>query len=167
MKKHFFIISLLALVVLWLGNYSFAADCPDANAHKNLASICVCNTWYKAGTSPCKPCSDAGVCCGIQLNTSIPFIGNCIENNSGDVWVGEEKSVTWTTAFPVLMWSLTKILVTVILIVSFILIIIGGIMIATGNPSWGKKMIINVIIGIALLGASWVILRLVNPNFFW
>ncbi|MEI7919487.1 MAG: hypothetical protein WCH65_04760 [bacterium] len=45
-------------------------------------------------------------------------------------------------------------LVTVILIVSFVLILIGGIMITTGNPSGGKKMIINVVIGIALLGAS-------------
>jgi len=39
-------------------------------------------------------------------------------------------------------------------------------MIATGNPSEGKKMIIKVVIGIALLGASGVILRLINPNFF-
>ncbi|MEI6118918.1 MAG: hypothetical protein WCP92_07000 [bacterium] len=61
---------------------------------------------------------------------------------------------------------MTKILVTLILITSFVLIIIGGIMIATGNPSGGRKMIMNVVIGIALLGASGVILRLINPNFF-
>jgi len=167
MKKHFFIISLLALVVLWLGNYSFGqnTDCNHPR-YKTLAGTCACTWWFKRVWTVCEPCSKAGVCCGIQLNTSIPFIGNCIENNATDVWAGEEKSVTWTTAFPVLMWSLTKILVTVILIVSFILIIIGGIMIATGNPSWGRKMIINVVMGIALLGASWVILRLINPNFF-
>jgi len=52
------------------------------------------------------------------------------------------------------------------LIVSFVLIIVGGIMIATGNPSGGKKMIMKVVVGIALLGASGVILRLINPNFF-
>jgi hypothetical protein len=52
------------------------------------------------------------------------------------------------------------------LIVSFLLIVIGGIMISTGNPKWGKDMIMKVIIGIALLGASGVILRLINPNFF-
>lgn len=44
-------------------------------------------------------------------------------------------NVTESTAFPILMGSLMKILITVILIVSFILIIVGGILIATGNPS--------------------------------
>jgi hypothetical protein len=47
-----------------------------------------------------------------------------------------------------------------------VLIIIWGIMISTGDPAWGKKLIIKVVMGIALLGASWVILRLINPNFF-
>ena len=61
---------------------------------------------------------------------------------------------------------MTKILVTVILIISFVLIVVGGIMISIGKASEGKKMITNVIVGIALLGASGVILRLINPNFF-
>jgi len=95
----------------------------------------------------------------------VPFVGKCIESKTGYVG-GDETWVTSEDAFPVLMSSLTQILVTVILIVSLLLIIVGGIMIATGNPSWGKKMIINVVIGIALLWASWVILRLINPNFF-
>jgi len=138
---------------------------PPQNWRTNLLGVCACPTGYKPGTDPCQKCSEPGVCCGIQLNTSIPFIGNCIEDSTANKGPGE-TDVTWTTAFPTLMWSLTKILVTVILIVSFILIIVGGIMIATGNPSWGRKMIINVVIGIALLGASWVILRLINPNFF-
>ncbi len=117
------------------------------------------------GTGMCKSCKDPWVCCGVSLNTSIPFIGKCIENSAASVGP-DETGVTWVDAFPVLMWSLTKILVTLILIVSFVLIIIGGIMIASGDPSKGKKMITNVIIGIALLGASGVILRLINPNFF-
>lgn len=141
-----------------------SASC-KANEHLNSLGFCVCNTWFKPGTDPCKPCSDPWVCCGISLNTSIPFIGNCIEDNKDDQGVGE-TNVTGETAFPVLMWSLTKILVTVILIVSFVLIIVGGIMIATGNPADGKKMIIKVVIGIALLWASGVVLRLINPNFF-
>lgn len=78
----------------------------------------------------------------------------------------DEQAVTSEDAFPVLMGSLTQILVTIILIVSFVLIIIGGIMISTGNLSGGKSLIIKVVIGIALLGASGVILRLINPNFF-
>lgn len=139
--------------VTWWSS-STSISCPDIN-------------WvhYKKVGTGCKPCSDPNVCCGISLNTSIPFIGNCIEDGTSAPGPGE-TSVTWTTAFPVLMWSLTKILVTLILIISFVLIIIWGIMIATGNPSWGKKMIMNVVVGIALLWASWVILRLINPNFF-
>lgn len=138
---------------------------PPTGWNINSVGFCSCPTWFKNVNDECKPCSDPNVCCGISLNTSIPFIGNCIEDDVANRGPGE-TSVTWTTAFPVLMWSLTKILVTLILIISFVLIIIWGIMIATGNPSWGKKMIMNVVVGIALLWASWVILRLINPNFF-
>jgi len=123
---------------------------------------CSCPTGTKDVDGVCKPCSDPGVCCGIELNTSVPFIGNCIEDESSN----DPTAIKTDEAFPVLMSSLTKILVTVILIVSFVLIIVWGIMIASGNPSWGKKMIIKVVMGIALLGASGVILRLINPNFF-
>ncbi len=137
----------------------------DSNAHVTSIGTCTCNDWYKDVDGTCKSCSDEWVCCGISLNTSVPFIGKCIESEKNYTSPGETW-VTWEEAFPVLMWSLTKMLVTVILIVSFVLILIGGIMITTGNPSGGKKMIINVVIGIALLGASWVILRLINPNFF-
>jgi len=173
MKKYFLLIALFVIVVLWLGNYSFAVTCndlwKDPNVYQNAVGACDCTWWYTSVStstgSVCKPCSDAWVCCGISLNTSIPFIGNCIENSATDRGDGE-LAVSWTTAFPVLMWSLTKILVTVILIVSFVLIIVGGIMISIGKAAEGRKMIINVIIGIALLGASGVILRLINPNFF-
>jgi hypothetical protein len=44
--------------------------------------------------------------------------------------------------------------------------VMGGIMISIGKRPEGKKMITNVIVGIALLWASGVILRLINPNFF-
>ena len=127
--------------------------------------VCSCPYGKKNIDNVCEPCNKEWVCCGISLNTSIPFIGNCIENSATDRGDGE-LAVSWTTAFPVLMWSLTKILVTVILIVSFVLIVMGGIMISIGKAAEGRKMIINVIIGIALLWASGVILRLINPNFF-
>ena len=166
MKKAFLIIAFLSLAFLWLGNYSFADDSTCIWWEPSPSWFwCDCGTWNKLVGNTCKSCSADGVCCGISLNTNIPFIGNCIEDGTSAPGPGE-TGVTWQTAFPVLMWSLTKILITLILIVSFVLIIIGGIMIATGNPSWGKKMITNVVIGIALLGASWVILRLINPNFF-
>ncbi len=155
MKRYSLLIIIFALMVFWLGNYSFGAACPPS-----------CETNFKCISWTCTSCNTKWVCCGVKLNTSIPFIGNCIESNSGAVWVWEEAAAVWSKAFPVLMGSLTKILVTVILITSFVLIVIGGVMIATGDRDWGKKMIINVIIGIALLGSSGVILRLINPNFF-
>lgn len=127
---------------------------------------CTCEGWYKKIDHACVPCNTKGVCCGIELNTNVPFIGRCIEGSTNDVG-DDEQAVTSEDAFPVLMGSLTQILVTIILIVSFVLIIVGGIMISTGNPSGGKSLIIKVVIGIALLGASGVILRLINPNFFW
>lgn len=127
--------------------------------------MCSCPTGTKNVDDVCRSCSEEWVCCGVELNTSVPFIGKCIESESS-YQSSDEKSVTWETAFPVLMSSLTKILVTAILIISFVLIVLGGVMIATGNPSGGKKMIIKVVIGIALLWASGVILRLINPNFF-
>lgn len=139
----------------------------STNEVLNSVNVCECKPWYgRDSERVCKPCSDPGICCGIKLNTSVPFIGKCIESRSTDVWTDEAKWVTETTAFPVLMGSLTKILVTAILIISFVLIVIGGIMIASGNPSWGKSMIRKVVIGIAILWASGVILRLINPNFF-
>ena len=195
MKKYFLLIILSIIAFLWLGNnYSFGqceSQCPGSftattvdwqiqctctPASSPSATVitctaggtsvwCICPTGTKSVDNICKPCNTPGVCCGVSLNTNVPFIGKCIENTTGDR-SADETSVSWTTAFPVLMWSLTKIMLTLILIISFVLIIIGGIMIATGNPSWGRTMITNVIIGIALLGASWVILRLINPNFF-
>ena len=101
----------------------------------------------------CKRCDAPGVCCGVKLNTSIPFIGNCIESNTGYIGAGK-TAVSATDAFPTLIGSLTKILISVILIVCFILIIVAGVMIASGKPADGKKMIMNVAIGLALLGAS-------------
>ncbi|MFA7718146.1 MAG: pilin [Candidatus Absconditabacterales bacterium] len=129
----------------------FSCSCPDGQG-ENADRVC-------------KPCTDDDVCCGIKLNTKIPFIGNCIENTTQGGTMDEGS------AFPILITALMKILITAILIVSFILIIIGGVMIATGgaspeNVTTGKKMIKNVIIGLAILGAIGVILRLINPNFF-
>lgn len=126
---------------------------------------CHCIDNYKKIDNTCVPCTDPGVCCGIELNTDIPFIGKCIEYTSANRST-DEMNVTESTAFPILMGSLMKILITVILIVSFILIIVGGILIATDNPSWGKKMIMKVVVGIAILWVIGVVLRLINPNFF-
>jgi hypothetical protein len=46
----------------------------------NSFNICACPKGQKNVGGVCKPCSDPGVCCGIKLNTSVPFIGKCIED---------------------------------------------------------------------------------------
>lgn len=251
MKKNLFMIVLLSLIFLWIGNISFAVNCStaetcaatDTNCLALQQNLCV-NTCYgtRNGTScsipatssdclstciqqgktesvcnqecasvvttnegtPCEPtslsslkwdtnavavvpgvsckcktlyweyvdpsnwsvscqlCSRSDVCCGVKLNTNVPFIGNCIESSSQS----PGSAINETTAFPILVSALVKILVSVILVVCFILIVVAGIMYATNNPKWGKDLIIKVAIGLAILGASGVILRLINPNFF-
>jgi hypothetical protein len=144
----------------------------DPNATMSIPGIsCACKKWYgeyynadwvNAWKTTCELCSLEKVCCGTKLNTKIPFIGDCIESStqaSGSV-------ITETTAFPILVTALVKILISVILIASFVLIVAAGVMIATGDSKWGKDMIVKVAIGLAILGASGVILRLINPNFF-
>lgn len=141
----------------------------DINATGNiLGTACVCNKtfgrYYDTTLKKykCGPCSSDDVCCGTRLNTKIPFIGDCIESAAQ----ASGSTITETTAFPMLVSSLVKIIISVILIASFILIIAAGVMRATGNAKWGKDMIIKVVIWLALLWASGVILRLINPNFF-
>lgn len=81
------------------------------------------------GKTTCELCTRKDVCCGTKLSTSIPFIGDCIESSSQ----ASGAVITETTAFPVLITSLVKILISVILVVSFILIIAAGVMRATGD----------------------------------
>ncbi len=94
------------------------------------------------------------VCTGIKLNTDFPIIGNCIE------------SIEATNAFPMMMWVLTKIIISLVLVVCFIMIIVGWIFWAWDNPKKWQDIIKKVAITILLLWFSWVILRLINPNFF-
>jgi hypothetical protein len=75
------------------------------------------------------------------------------------------------TAFPVLMWWLSKIVVSLILITSFMTLIYAWVLMTTwwydqSNYSKGIELIEKVIRWIALLWASGVILHLINPNFF-
>ena len=93
-------------------------------------------------------------CNWVKLNTCFPIIWNCIESKDA------------TGAFPTMMWALSKIIVSLILVVCFILIIYAGILWAMDKPKDAKKWIGTVAITILLLWFSWVILRLINPNFF-
>jgi hypothetical protein len=111
---------------------------------------------------------DGQKCCGIKLNTDVPFIGRCIEiratNNTGQS--GSVTTVNQYTVFPRLMRALTNIVLTLIMVGSLIMLIISGVMIASGQAAEGKTMIKRVVISLVLLGASGIILRLINPFFF-
>lgn len=106
---------------------------------------------------------------GIKLNTDIPFVGNCI-SKSTDASVAGNKT-TIANAFPKLLWGLMRIVMTVVVIVWFMGILVGGFMMSAGGleaslMAKGKKLIITVIIGLVVLGLSGIILNLINPNFF-
>ena len=98
-------------------------------------------------------------CNGIKLNTNFPIIWNCIETTK---WSRTDP----TNAFPTMIWALTKIVMSIILVVCFILIIYAGILWSANKPTEAKKWIKTVAITILLLWSSGVILKLVNPNFF-
>ncbi len=116
------------------------------------------------GSEQAKPCS------GIKLNTNVPFIGRCITISKP----GESSNwgITPVSAFPVLMWGLTKIMLTLILTISFLLVIVAGILMVIGwaNKSYydkGTKLLKTVFTALAILWVSGIVLRLINPNFFW
>ncbi len=164
-------------------NLSF---CPNANTPQNnctktwevgtlswgtTRSCKQCWSWKMANIDHTKCiCDPWQWCCGIQLNTVVPFIWDCIEM-SNEESAGNTTRVNPLNAFPRLMWWLSKIIVTAILIFSFVMVVVAWVLIT----SWGiqqenyKKwleIIKKVIMALALLWASWIILRLINPNFF-
>ena len=98
-------------------------------------------------------------CDWIKLNTDFPLIWNCIKIKKGE-------GTDVTQAFPTMIWALTKIIISIILVVCFIMIIVAWIMRASDDPKWAKWLIMKVAITILLLWFSWVILKLINPNFF-
>lgn len=131
---------------------------------------CTCDGDFTNVDGICKSCKDPGVCCWIKLNTNVPFVWRCIT-----FWKGSDSSdttvVTETTAFPRLMWALTKIMTTFLLLICFGGILVGWVMVAASGwdsklASQGKGLIGKVIIAIAVLWASGIILHLINPNFF-
>ena len=129
-----------------------------------------CEEWTVANAEGTKcVCDPNKKCCWIQLNTVVPFIWDCIEMTASSRW--DTTSVTSVTAFPVLMQWLMKILMSAIMIFSFLMVIIAWFMMTTwAFSSWNfakwKTILKNVIISLILLGCSWLILSLINPNFF-
>lgn len=97
-------------------------------------------------------------CNWIKLITDFPIIWNCIKTKG--------SKTNPTNAFPYMIWALTKIIMSLILVVCFILIIYSWILRASDDPKWATNMLKKVAIAILLLWFSWAILRLINPNFF-
>ncbi len=130
-----------------------------------------CGTWTIPNAEHTKCiCDSTTACCGIQLNMGVPFIGDCIEMNT-DSSNPNTTSVTSVTAFPILMQWLMKILMSVIMIFSFLMIIVSWLMITAWAFNWSSynkwiTIIKNVIISLILLWSSWLILSLINPSFF-
>ncbi len=102
--------------------------------------------------------NNVSTCSWIKLNTNFPIIWNCIEYKS--------DKTNPTNVFPYMVQSLTKIIISLILVTCFILIIYAGILWASDNPTDAIKWLKTVAITILLLWFSWVILRLINPTFF-
>lgn len=134
------------------------------------------NKWKKLNSNTCKcECDPSRECCGILLNTVVPFIGDCIEMTSqDDPWSSNAPNTTTINqlnAFPFLMMGLSKILVTIILIFSFLIIIVAWLMMTTwvyseSNYKKGMERIQKVVVWLILLWASGLILKLINPSFF-
>lgn len=103
-------------------------------------------------------------CEWVKLNTNVPFIGDWKDGRC-------IKKDNVSNAFPSVMWGLSKMIISLILVISFIMLIAGWVMISMSwadqnMKSKGKTLIIRVIVWIVLLWASWVILHIINPNFF-
>jgi len=135
---------------------TWCTSCEEWTIPNESHTRCICDPNFK--------------CCWVQLNNVIPFIWDCIEMNA-ESNRDNTTNVNSVTAFPILMQWLMKILMSVIMIFSFLMIIVAWLMIVSWAFGWnwfatGKKIIKNVIISLILLWCSWLILSLINPSFF-
>ena len=152
---------------IWL-LYSFVFLCPFVFAATTCHTDIIDGQPVETCTEDPKPSWETPKecpkwCCGIKLNTNFPIIWNCISLS--------EWQANPTNVFPAMMRALTRIIMSVILVVCFIMIIIAWIMRAwagedSSKKTAAKKIIERVAITILLLWFSWAILRLINPNFF-
>jgi hypothetical protein len=111
--------------------------------------------WWNVYAADCVSKED---CKWIALNTCFPIIWNCI-------W-WDNATTDSTNVFPTMIWALTKIVVSLVLVVCFILVIYAGILWATDKPKEAKDRLKRVAITVLLLCFPWAILRLLNPNSF-
>lgn len=164
MTKKLFAL-LFWLVILSIASLTFAeTGCVNWNL-SSLTNICKCNPWYTKVDWVCTKCDGKDICCWVKLNTDVPFVWKCITLSSEDP-TATGGVVTEQNAFPVLVAWLTKLLMTIILIVCFLVLVVAWVIRTTWNAKKWKELITWVAIALALLWASGVILRIVNPNFF-
>lgn len=102
-------------------------------------------------------------CKWIKLNTKLPFFETrCI---------GSSGNVNQLNAFAYMVRGLMKIIVSIVLVMSFLMIVAAWVLMTTSGYdktyySKGVTMITTVAKALAMLWASGVILKLINPNFF-
>lgn len=159
---------------VWLFTVSFSvfaasaeeSSCNDRGAISSYGKTAASGTYWKRQENKCvcQPSDDN--CCGVPLYTNVPFVGKCIQYGPRDGVATGANDIPPVNAFPVLLQALSKILLSVILIMCFGAIVVAGVMISSGNDEQGKSLITHVVVAMALLWASGVILRLINPNFF-
>ena len=159
-KVLWYFLGVIIVLSAWFINSYVNADVSQC---KNYCSIQYgTDPWVYDCYSQCESAEEKwwSECKWIKLNTNFPIIWNCI-------WDNEDVTKT----FPSMIWALTKVVMSLILVVCFILIIVAWIMWAGDNPWqwkwwWAKWLLAKVAITILLLWFSWVILKLINPNFF-
>lgn len=149
------------ILVLFMG---FVSSWVQAQYTKD----CFCNTgasdYEKCREQNCKIIeTEEKECNGIRLNTDFPLVGNCIELHKSEWW-------TWTNtlnAFSTMVWSLMSIVTSLILIICFIMLIMAWIKRSSNDPKAARDLIKKVAITVLLLWLSGVILKVINPTFFW
>jgi len=156
---------ILSYLLIWVFALSMWFITSYTNAQADPVEKCKTDCRIGYGTDPavndclrkCEKCPDW--CCWIKLNTDFPIIWNCI-------WGDKEDGVDATNAFPTMLGAFTKIIMSVILVVCFVMVIYAGILRSANNPKEAKEWLTRVAITVALLWLSGVILKLINPNFF-
>lgn len=177
------ILGFFAVVILGMGHFTFATITVDGGTFNEVVvtakrkplhleapgseidmKLLSTNLNKPLSNETSQSASKTEECKGVKLNTNLPFLWKCIGvSNSG--------SVNQLNAFPIMIKGLMKIIISIVLVTSFLLIVAGGVMMASWgyratNFSDGKAMITTVAQALAMLGASGVILKLINPNFF-
>ena len=114
---------------------------------------------YAQDAPKCDPDED------IMLNTFVPFVWRCIKKST------KGEGTDLVNVFPKLVGWTARIVMTAIIIIWFLWIMLWWFMIASDWAFWSKaawvKLIVSIIAWLILLWASWTILNLINPEFFW